>query len=61
MQHDGTVIVRFRASGMKELAWHLFTWGDAVEIVSPPRLKTLLVEQLEAALKAHARAEGARP
>ena len=27
-QPDGGVIVRFRASGMRELAWHLFTWGD---------------------------------
>jgi predicted DNA-binding transcriptional regulator YafY len=26
-QDDGSVIVRFRASGMRELAWHLFTWA----------------------------------
>ena len=51
---DGTVVVRFRASGMKELAWHLFTWGEAVEIVSPPRLRALLVEQLRKGLEAHA-------
>ena len=38
---------------MKELAWHLFTWGQAVEIVSPPRLRALLVEQLQAALDQH--------
>jgi predicted DNA-binding transcriptional regulator YafY len=50
---DGSVIVRFRASGMKELAWHLFTWGEAVEIVSPPRLREILVEQLRKALQAH--------
>jgi predicted DNA-binding transcriptional regulator YafY len=24
---EGGVIVRFRASGMLELAWHLFSWG----------------------------------
>src|SRR5260221_13286 len=30
-QPDGSVIVRFRASGMRELAWHLFTWGDQVQ------------------------------
>jgi predicted DNA-binding transcriptional regulator YafY len=58
MQPDGTVIVRFRASGMRELAWHLFTWGEAVEIVSPPKLKDLLVEQLKAALAGH---EGSHP
>jgi predicted DNA-binding transcriptional regulator YafY len=39
---------------MLELAWHLFTWGDAVEIVSPPSLRTLMVEELKRALAAHA-------
>ena len=32
---DGSVQVCFRAGGMLELAWHLFTWSDAVEIVAP--------------------------
>ena len=50
---DGVVTVSFRASGMLELAWHLFTWGDAVEIVSPQSLKTIMVEELEKALAAH--------
>lgn len=50
---DGGVRVRFRASGMRELAWHLFTWGADVEVVAPERLQLLLVEQLQAALHAH--------
>jgi len=50
---DGWVTVAFRASGMLELSWHLFTWGDAVEIVSPPGLKAMMVGELRAALKAH--------
>ena len=50
---DGRVRVSFRASGMGELAHHLFTWGDQVEIVRPSRLKMLLVQQLETALCAH--------
>ncbi|MET0271463.1 MAG: WYL domain-containing protein [Phenylobacterium sp.] len=52
-QADGAVLVRFRASGMRELAWHLFTWGDQVQIVGPERLKALLVEQIELARRAH--------
>jgi predicted DNA-binding transcriptional regulator YafY len=52
-QADGAVVVRFRASGMRELAWHLFTWGDQVQVVAPQRLKDLLVEQIELARKAH--------
>ena len=52
---DGAVRVSFRASGMRELAWHLFTWGADVEVVAPERLRLLLVEQLRAALAAHER------
>jgi predicted DNA-binding transcriptional regulator YafY len=52
-QPDGSVIVRFRASGMLELAWHLFTWGDKVEILAPPALKATLIEQLAIAQRAH--------
>jgi predicted DNA-binding transcriptional regulator YafY len=52
-QDDGSVIVRFRASGMLELAWHLFTWGDKVRVVAPEVLKTTLLQQLELARRAH--------
>ena len=51
---DGAVVVRFRASGMRELAWHLFSWGAQVRVLAPGRLRTLLVEQLREALAAHA-------
>ena len=32
---DGALIVRFRAGGVQEMCWHLFTWGTAVTIVAP--------------------------
>ncbi|WP_420479371.1 helix-turn-helix transcriptional regulator [Brevundimonas sp. FT23028] len=54
---DGSVEVRFRASGMRELAWHLFTWGEQVEIVAPERLKTVMAEELAAASRALARSQ----
>lgn len=54
-QSDGSTIVRFRASGMRELAWHLFTWGDKVEIVQPQALKDMMRGELEVALKTHVR------
>lgn len=47
---DGSVTVRFRASGMRELAWHLFTWGDKLEIVAPASLREMFVQELERAL-----------
>ncbi len=50
---DGRVRVCFRAGGMLELAWHLFTWSDAVEIISPPALKTVMAEELQKALARH--------
>mgnify|MGYP001183585461 CR=1 FL=1 len=52
---DGSVIVRFRASGMRELAWHLFTWGDKVEILAPPALQAMMKSELEAAMRTHVR------
>ncbi|MFA4949315.1 helix-turn-helix transcriptional regulator [Brevundimonas sp.] len=48
-QPDGGVIVRFRASGMRELAWHLFSWGQQVRILAPERLKTVMADELAAA------------
>jgi predicted DNA-binding transcriptional regulator YafY len=54
---DGSILVRFRAGGRLEMAWHLFTWGPHVEVVAPVRLRRLLVEELEKALKVHARGE----
>ncbi|HEY2752134.1 helix-turn-helix transcriptional regulator [Phenylobacterium sp.] len=52
-QDDGFVLVRFRASGMLELAWHLFTWGDKVEVLAPAVLKATLVQQIDIARRAH--------
>jgi len=48
-QADGGVVVRFRASGMRELAWHLFSWGEQVAIVAPARLRAVMKGELEAA------------
>lgn len=53
---DGTVIVRFSVSGMLELSWHLFTWGDKLEVVEPAILRDTMVEQLELALARHSHA-----
>jgi len=56
-QADGGVVVRFRASGMRELAWHLFSWGEQVQIVEPERLKTVMAEELAAAQRTLERAQ----
>jgi predicted DNA-binding transcriptional regulator YafY len=50
---EGGVLVRFRASGMLELAWHLFTWGNKIEIVEPISLRQQLTTELRVALAHH--------
>lgn len=39
---DGSLVVRFTASGHLEMAWHLYIWGDAVEVLAPERLRDLV-------------------
>lgn len=43
---DGSTIVRFRAGGLREMAWHLFTWGEVVRIMKPEELKNMMHECL---------------
>jgi predicted DNA-binding transcriptional regulator YafY len=49
---DGSLIVRFRAGGLLEMAHHLMTWGPGVTIVAPKALQDLM-QELVAALHAH--------
>lgn len=39
---DGRLEVRFRAGGLREMAWHLATWGGKVEVLAPKELKVLV-------------------
>ncbi|MBW0159654.1 WYL domain-containing protein [Sinorhodobacter sp. B57] len=32
---DGSLVVRFRAGGRKEMDWYLYRWGDHVEVLQP--------------------------
>jgi predicted DNA-binding transcriptional regulator YafY len=50
---SGGAIVRFRASGMLELAWHLFTWGNKIEVIEPVGLRERLTTELRVALAHH--------
>lgn len=47
---DDRIEVRFIASGLTEIAWHLFTWSPDVEIVAPDILRSKYRRMLEAAL-----------
>ena len=39
---DGGLTVSFTAGGWLEMAWHLYQWGDAVEVILPPELRELV-------------------
>lgn len=38
-QPDGSLLVHLRAGGLLEMAWHLMTWGGAVEVLTPTALR----------------------
>lgn len=35
MNPDGTLTVKFRAGGAREMDWHLYTWGGHVKVIKP--------------------------
>lgn len=47
--------MRFRSGGLRELAWHLVTWRDAIEIIAPDSLRQTLMEELQLVLAIHVR------
>jgi len=50
---DGTLIIRFRAAGLQEMCWHLFTWGTAVTILAPDILRTTMANIALATARHH--------
>lgn len=48
LQTDGSLIVRFHAAGWLEMAWHLYQWGDAVEVVAPEGLRRMIEDHRRA-------------
>ena len=39
---DGSLLVRFQASGHVEMCWHLYSWGRSVEVLQPARLREMV-------------------
>lgn len=39
---NGTLEVRFKASGHLEMCWHLYQWGDQVEVLAPSELAEMV-------------------
>ncbi len=49
---DGGATVRFTASGLNEICWHLFSWGASVRIIQPKRLVDAYAVALQQAQRA---------
>ena len=54
---NGGLIVRFRAGGMREMCWHLFTWGDAAAVLAPDLLRYQLAELAGEIAQHHGRSQ----
>lgn len=39
---DRALVVRFSAAGWLEMAWHLYQWGSAVEVLAPATLRAMV-------------------
>lgn len=49
----GGLRIAFRAGGVQEMCWHLFTWGTAITVVEPRELRAELAGMAAAAARHH--------
>ena len=47
---DGSVTVKFNASGSLEIIWHLFKWSDNFKLIAPKSLKDEYIDWLQRSL-----------
>jgi predicted DNA-binding transcriptional regulator YafY len=52
-EENGSLTVRFRAGGVQEMCWHLFTWGTEVTIMEPTALRQAMAAGALAAALHH--------
>src|SRR5712691_243450 len=53
-QEDGSLLLRFQASGEFEITRWILGWGSEVEVVEPPALRQALAQRLQAAAQQYA-------
>lgn len=52
-QNDGTVEVTFKASGEREIIWHVFRWGKGCKVLAPQSLKDLYKQYLQECIESN--------
>lgn len=50
---DGGVALTFRVDGLTEIPWWVLGWAGRAQVVRPPELRAVLVDQLRLALQMH--------
>lgn len=50
MNSDGSYTLKFKASGSKEIIWHVFRWGAGCQIIAPASLRDEYKKHLEESL-----------
>jgi predicted DNA-binding transcriptional regulator YafY len=48
---DGRVTLTFTIDGLDEIVWWVLSWSGRAKVVSPPELRSMVIEQLERALE----------
>lgn len=41
-ESGGSILIRFQASGHLEMCWHLYSWGNSVEVLQPAKLREMV-------------------
>lgn len=54
MEADGSATVTLRAGGVRELLWHLVTWGDTVMVLAPESLRVSFADMTASLARHHA-------
>ena len=52
-EDDGSLTLRFRAGGIREMCWHLFTWGEMVTVLAPDGLREMMTDMAMSACCHH--------
>jgi predicted DNA-binding transcriptional regulator YafY len=54
---DGGLVVKFTAGGVREMCWHLFTWGMGVRVLAPEGLRVAMREIAGEVMETYATSE----
>jgi predicted DNA-binding transcriptional regulator YafY len=48
---NGSVILSFQVDGLEEILWWVLGWSGRAKVIGPEKLRLLVVDQLQAAIR----------